>query len=155
LRRRQRGGFLKEKKMSKKSTAKLLLVAFAATSFLLINALAKPVVKTPPAPQKPDCAKTADADLVKPLYDKIRADKDLSGFIRQINFSVKDRVVTIEGWVPGKNRRKAVKKLVEKTACVKKVRNWLLEQAPTGCPPGQKPCGEICIDEKSDCTVGN
>lgn len=73
--------------MSKKSIAKILVVAFAATLFLLINALARPVVtKSPPSPQKPDCSKTTDADLVKTLYDEIRADSDLSGLIRQINW---------------------------------------------------------------------
>jgi hypothetical protein len=147
--------FLEEKKMPKKSIAKLLIVAFAAMSFLSGHALAGPVVKkSPPVAPKPDCSQTTDADLVKTLYDKLKANTELGSYARQVNFSVKDRVVTIEGWVAGKKRRKAVEKLVKKTGCVKKVQSRLLEQAPTQCPPGQKRCGEICIDEKSDCTIG-
>lgn len=142
--------------MSKKSIAKLSTIVFALSLFLLINVFAKPVAKMspPPPPQKTDCTQTTDANLVKTLYEKIKTDSDLSSQLSHINFSVKDKKVTIEGWVAGKNRKKAVEKLVKNTVCVKKVKNNLATYLTTGCGPGQKQCGEICIDKNSECTVG-
>lgn len=141
--------------MSKKSIAKLSTIASALTLFFLISVFAKPVARmSPSTPQKTDCSQTTDADIVKTLYDKIKADSDLSTQLSHINFSVKDKTVIIEGWVAGKDRKKAVEKLVKNTECVKKVKNKLFTYLTTGCSQGQKQCGEICIDKNSECTVG-
>lgn len=125
--------------------------------FLLISVLANPAVKKPPAnpPQKTDCTQTTDADIVKALYDKIKADSNLSTQLRHINFSVTNKAVIIEGWVAGKDRKKAIEKLTKKTDCVKKVKNKLATSLTTGCAQGQKQCGDICIDKTSTCTNGN
>jgi hypothetical protein len=143
--------------MSKKSITKITAIAFSLALFFLISAFAKPVVEKPPAhiPPKADCSQITDGDIVKALYDKIKADSNLSGQLSHINISVKDKTVTIEGWVSGKDRKKAVEKLAKKTECVKKVKNRLFTHLTTGCGPGQKPCGDICIDKNSDCTIGN
>jgi len=143
--------------MSKKSVAKFTTLVFSVSLLFSIYALANHVVSNSPATpaQKTDCKQISDADLTKTLYDKIKADKDLSSILPQINFSVTDKKVIIEGWVAGKSRRKAIENLVKKTECVKKVKNDLKEYLNTGCAQGQKPCGEICIDRASTCTNGN
>lgn len=120
---------------------------------LFISAFSNSIVKK--SPPKTDCAQTTDAQIVKSLYDKMRADKDLSTLLNQINFSVTNKQVIIEGWVAGKDRKKAIEKLVKNTECVKKVKNKLKDKIITGCPPGQKLCGEICIDKNSDCNIIN
>ncbi len=143
--------------MSKKSVAKFTIIVFSLSLLFSMYAFANHVVNNSPATsaQKTDCKQLSDADLTKTLYDKIKADKDLNTILSQINFSVTDKKVVIEGWVAGKSRRKAIENLVKKTECVKKVKNELKEYLKTGCAQGQKQCGEICIDRASTCTNGN
>jgi hypothetical protein len=141
--------------MSKKSVPKTVTVIFIIVLSLLISVFANPVFKKSPPKPKADCTQTTDADIAKTLYDKIKTDKDLSSILPQINFSVTDKNVIIEGWVAGKDRKKAIEKIVKNTECVKKVKNKLKDKIFTGCPPGQKRCGDICIDKASTCTNGN
>lgn len=143
--------------MSKKSIAKLTAIVFSVSLLFSIYASANHSVKKSPATPPPvtDCSQTTDADIVKTLYDKIKADSDLSSQLSHINFSVTNKAVIIEGWVAGKDRKKAIENLTKKTECVKKVKNKLATSLTTGCGPGQKPCGDICIDKASTCTNGN
>ncbi|MBA3691990.1 MAG: BON domain-containing protein [Acidobacteria bacterium] len=104
--------------------------------------------------KKPDCSQVSGADTVKAIYDKIKV--KYAGQIRHINVTIKDNVVTLQGWATTKGVRKEIEKYAKKTNCVKKeVVNKLTIGVSGGCGPGQKQCGDICINEKEDCNITN
>jgi osmotically-inducible protein OsmY len=100
--------------------------------------------------RKPDCARLSDAEIVKMIYDNIRAGKN-AGEIRHINVRSRDGVVTLEGWTTTKKFRKEVEKFAKQTKC--KVVNKLTVGIGGGCGPGMKKCGDICIDAREDCNI--
>ncbi len=127
--------------MTKTSMIKIALAVF---SLMLIGNLGTYAQKT-------DCSKVTGADTVKAIYDKIKV--KYPDLMKQINVRIKDGVVTLEGWVPNKGKRKDIEKFAKKTSCVKKVVNNIKPTAGGGCVDGYKPCGEICIPEREDCNI--
>jgi len=97
------------------------------------------------------CATTTDAQIVAAIQEKIKADQRFNDQWRHINVSSRQRVVTLKGWVKGRAQVTALVKFAKTTACVKRVINKLSPFRTVGCGPGEKPCGDICIDRNQDC----
>lgn len=128
------------------------------TLLLLVGALAAQTANKPARPAaapRVDCSAATDADIVKEIQDKLKADPAFKDQLKQINVSSKNRIVTLNGWVKGDKAKLAVGKYARSAKCVKSVVNKLATRLKVGCSPGQKPCGDICIDEKADCNIMN
>jgi len=144
--------------MLNQSITKKTIFLLPLASLLLVGAFAAQGDKKPAKPTKPakiDCSTVTDADIVKEIQDKIKADPKFKDQLKQINISSKDKVVTLNGWVKGQPAKTTVGKYAKTAKCVKSVANKLGARLTVGCGPGQKPCGDICIDEKSDCNIMN
>ena len=139
--------------MSNKSNIKTLAAVFSLLLIFSIGALAQTDSDKSKnnKNKKPDCAQVTDTETVKAIYDKIKV--KYAGQMRHINVRIKDNVVTLEGWATTKGVRKEIEKYAKKTNCVKKVVNKLTIGVGGGCGPGQKKCGDICIDEGEDCNI--
>ena len=142
--------------MFNQSITKKVVLLFLLATLLLVGALAqgdkKPAKPAPPAkPAKVDCSAVTDADIVKSIQDKIKADPNLKDQLQQINVSSDGRVVTLDGRVKGNAAKITVGKYAKSTSCVKSVVNNLSTQLIVGCGAGQKLCGDICISAKSGC----
>jgi len=101
------------------------------------------------------CVKTTDAEIVEAIKKQFEADAEIKDQMRHLNVSVRKRAVTLEGWLGNKALIDKAKALVKKTRCVRNVVSRLKEKGGGSCGPGQKPCGDICISEKSQCTIGD
>ncbi len=99
------------------------------------------------------CAKTTDAQIVEAIKQQFEADAEIKDQMRHLNVSVKKRAVTLEGWLGSKALIDKAVAIVRKTKCVIKTVSRLKERGGGSCGPGQKPCGDICISEKSACTI--
>lgn len=144
--------------MSNQSITQRTLIVLSLASLLLIGALAAQGDKKPAKPASPakvDCSAVTDADIVKEVQDKIKADVKFKDQLKQINVSSKDRMVTLNGWVKGQPAKTTAGRYAKAVKCVKGVANNLGTRLKVGCSPGQKPCGDICIDEKADCNIMN
>ena len=95
------------------------------------------------------------AEIVQAIKLQFEADAEIKAQMRHVNISVKKRTVTLEGWLDDTSLIAKAKTIVKKTKCVKKVFSRLKENGGGSCGPGMKPCGETCIAEKSDCTIGS
>lgn len=102
-----------------------------------------------------DCSKTTDAEIVAAIKAQFEADAEIKDQMQHVNISVKKRVVTLEGWLDGKKLIAKAVALAKKTNCVKRVKSRLKENGGGSCGPGQRPCGGICIDRQSECTIEN
>lgn len=141
--------------MLNQSITKRTIVVLSLSSLLLVGALAAQGGKKPakPAPPPPvDCSTVTDADIVKTIQEKIKGDPKFNDQLKQINVSSKNKVVTLNGWVKGQPAKVVVGKYA-KAQCVKSVVNSLGTKLKVGCSPGQKPCGDICIDAKAECNI--
>lgn len=141
--------------MLKKLTVRIITTAFVVMLFSSIGAASgdeKAQIKKEPASQT-NCAKTTDEDLVKTIREKLEAVAEFKDQMQHVNISVNKRVVTLEGWLDGKEAVAQAIALAKKTKCVKRVVSKLKEKGGGSCGPGQKPCGDICIDKKSLCTI--
>jgi osmotically-inducible protein OsmY len=101
------------------------------------------------------CSKTTDADLMQTIKEKFAADADIKDQMRHLNVSVKNRVVKLEGWLDGKVLVDKAIATAKKTKCVKSVVSKLKTNGGGSCGPGQRPCGDGCIDRRSECTIGD
>lgn len=139
--------------MTYKSNIKTLAAVFSLILIFSIGALARTGSNKSKnnKNQKPDCTKVSDADTVKAIYDKIKV--KYSGQIKHINVRIKGNIVTLEGWTTTKSVRKDIEKYAKKTNCVKKVVSKLTVGIGGGCGPGQKRCGDICIDSAEVCNI--
>ncbi|MEP6925454.1 MAG: BON domain-containing protein [Pyrinomonadaceae bacterium] len=145
--------------MLKKITVQTVAIVFVLTLFLSFDALASnsdkkakaEKVKTP----QTNCLTTTNDDIVKAIKEKLEADSDIKDQMRHINISVKNRMVTLEGWLDGKVTVTKAITLAKKTKCVKKVVSKLKERGGGSCGPGQRPCGDTCIDKRSACTISD
>jgi osmotically-inducible protein OsmY len=134
------------------------IVLLPLASLLMIGALASQGNKKPAkpaAPAKIDCSTVTDADIVKQVQDKIEADPKFKDQLKQINVSSKNKVVTLDGWVKGQPAKNTVGAHAKSIKCVMSVANKLGTRLKVGCSPGQKPCGDICIDETAACNIRN
>ena len=136
--------------MSNQSIPKRAVIVSALASLLLIGALAAQGDKRP---AKPDCSTVTDADIVKEIQEKIKADPQFKDQLKQINVSSKDRVVTLNGWVKGQAAKTTLGKYAKAAKCVKRVINNLGTRLKVGCGPRERPCGDICIESKSECNI--
>ncbi len=93
---------------------------------------------------QPNCAAVTDADIVKAIHEKIKADSRFNDQWKHINVSSKERVVLLNGWVKGQESVKTLGKYARSTECVKDVKNRLSSVRKDG-------CGDICIDEYDEC----
>ncbi|MBS1786667.1 MAG: BON domain-containing protein [Acidobacteria bacterium] len=137
------------------SIAQKIILLVLLTSLLLVGAFAqgnkKPAKPAPPA--KVDCSTVTDADIVKSIQDKIKADPAFQEQLKQINVSSDGRVVTLEGRVKGNAAKNTIGKYAKSVKCVKRVQNNLSTKLKVGCSAGQKLCGDICISAKSGCNI--
>lgn len=101
--------------------------------------------------QKTDCTSKSDNDLVVDVYKAIQ--KKYPDAVKNINVTVKNGVVKLEGWAATAKIVKSIAKIVNKVKCVKSVDNKLEPGKTGGCGPGQKECGGACISEKDVCNV--
>jgi osmotically-inducible protein OsmY len=103
------------------------------------------------AAQQADCPKPNDKAIVKAIYKKM-----LYGYksqIRHVNIRSKDGVVTLEGWTTTEKVKDAIEKIAADIKCVKSVDNQLNIGIQSGCGPGQKKCGSICIPIEETCNI--
>jgi hypothetical protein len=134
--------------MKTKLSVKTLIVIFSLILICSTEAVAQSNNN-----KKPDCAQITDQAIVAAIYDKIRV--KYADQMRRINVRVKDKVVTIEGWVKSKGVVKDIEKMAKKVKCVKSpVVNNLKVGISGGCLPGQKKCGDICIPNEETCNIG-
>ncbi len=145
--------------MLNKSNVQNAVVAFLLTLFLSFGALAangdaKSKTKKAKTSQT-SCSKTSDADIVKAIKEQFAADTDFQDQMRHLNVSVKKRIVTLEGWVDGKERVAKATAIAKRSSCVRKLISRLRESGGGSCGAGQRPCGDTCIDKRSVCNIGN
>lgn len=145
--------------MFKKSISRIILMLFALTLILSISAAAANKDKTSKTRKaktsQTNCSKTIDADIVKAIKEQFEANAEIKEQMSHINISVKGRVVTLEGWLDGKESVANAIAITKKIKCVKKVFSRLKEKGGGSCGPGQKACGDICIDKRSVCNLDN
>lgn len=101
------------------------------------------------------CSKTSDAEIVQAIKQQFEADAEIKDQMRHLNVSVKKRTVTLEGWLNGAALVAKAVGIARKTKCAKKTVSLLKETGGGSCGPGQKPCGDTCIDQRSICTIGS
>jgi len=100
------------------------------------------------------CSKTTDAEIVQAIKQQFEADAAIKDQMRHVNISVKKRRVTLEGWLDGKALVAKAAAIARKTKCARSVVSRLKTNGGGSCGPGQKPCGDTCIDRRSSCTIG-
>ena len=143
--------------MIKNSTVRII-TAFVAALFLAMSASAnapRPIKKSQAkkAAAQSKCSWTSDDDIVKSIKEKFEADAQIKDQMRHVNVSVKKRRVTLEGWLDGRAAVRKAAALARKTPCVKMVTSRLRARGGGSCGPGLRPCGDTCIDRRSQCTI--
>lgn len=128
----------------KKSTVRKMMIA---TAFVVL------FLSAGESSAQTSCSKTTDAEFVAAVKAQFETDAEIKAQMRHVNVSVKNRRVTLEGWLDGKALVSKAVALARKTKCVRKVDNRLKETGGGSCGPGQKPCGDICIDARTECTI--
>ena len=134
------------------------VVLLCASAALTDVGLAKtPAVSPPPEPAQRGCRGTTDAEIVAAIHEKIKADRRFDDQWRHINVTSRDRVVSLRGWVEGRAQVRALTRYASATRCVRSVNNRRLRPflSTAGCLPGQKRCGDLCIDRGEECNVIN
>ena len=129
-------------------TPKLHVVCLLAL-FLMIGAVSSRSANI----TQTDCSKVSDADIVKAVQEKIKADSQFNDQWKHINVSSKDRVVTLSGWTNGKDAVNTLVKYARSANCVKSVKNNLSPVRKEGCGQAQKRCGDICIGDDEQCNL--
>jgi osmotically-inducible protein OsmY len=125
-------------------------------ALLFVAGLFASCTSRPRTPGPQDCAKVSDRRLTRDFKRRVRADRQFNEQRRHINVSIRDRVLTLEGRVSSADASAALEKYAYELGCVTKVENRLTTQAlGGGCGPGQKRCGDICIDQTSQCNLIN
>jgi osmotically-inducible protein OsmY len=125
-------------------------------ALLFVAGLFASCTSKPQTPGPLDCAKISDRRLARDFKRQVRADRQFDDQRRHINVSIRDRVVTLEGRVSGADASATLEKYARELGCVTKVDIRLTTQTLVGgCAPGQKLCGDICIDRTSQCNIIN
>src|SRR5581483_7357256 len=116
-------------------------------ALLFVAGLFASCTSRPRTPGPQDCARISDHRLTRDFKRRVRADRQFDEQRRHINVSIRDRVVTLEGRVSGVDASAVLERYAHDLSCVTKVENRLTTQTLVGgCAPGQKLCGDICID---------
>lgn len=132
---------------------------FRALSFSLVFLCAIYVSGT----QAQDCSATSDAELVTTISDKVKADRVLGPQISHIIIGSVNRFIKLQGWTESKSDYERLHDLVLKVPCVMAINvnrfeetpppaNSPLRPQPSGCGPGMKACGDVCIPENDSCS---
>ena len=129
----------------KKSTVKIMI----ATAFVVLFWSAGATFA------QTGCSKTTNANIVAAIKAQFEADPEIKEQMRHVNISVKKRIVRLEGWLDGKVLTDKAVALAKSASCVKKVINLLKESGGGSCGAGQRPCGDSCIDRRSECMILN
>lgn len=129
----------------KKSTVKMMI----ATAFVVLFWSAGATFA------QTGCSKTTNANIVAAIKAQFEADPEIKEQMRHVNISVKKRIVRLEGWLDGKVLMDKAVALAKSANCVKKVINLLKESGGGSCGAGQRPCGDSCIDRRSECMILN
>ena len=129
----------------KKSTVQMMIAMAFVISFWGVSATAA----------QTRCSKTTDAELVQTIKEEFAADTDIKDQMRHLNVSVKNRAVKLEGWLDGKILINKVIAIAKKTKCVRSVVSKLKTNGGGSCGAGLRPCGDGCIDRRSECTISN
>ncbi len=125
--------------MINKSLVKMALMTFSVILVFSLGTKAQ------------DCCSMTDAELVDFVYSKLKP--KYADQLDHVNVRIKDRVVTIEGWVAKDKMKIDIAKLLMKIKCFKSVNNLLTIGISGGCPTGTKPCGGACIPEAETCNI--
>jgi osmotically-inducible protein OsmY len=147
--------------MSNQSITRQVIVLLTLAFVLLAGVFAAQSNKKPakPAPPKVDCSAVTDADIVKAIQDKIKANPKFKKQLKLINVSSTDKAVILDGRVIDKAAIATIGKYANSAKCVLSVKNNIglgaNRPVSASCGPGQKICGEICIDEKAECNIMN
>jgi hypothetical protein len=111
-----------------------------------------------------DCTATTDADLVKAITDRIQTDRVLGPQISHIVVGSVNRFVKLQGWTDSKADFDRLQDLLGKVPCITAINVNRFEDAPppansplrpqpgSGCGPGLKQCGDVCIPENDACS---
>jgi osmotically-inducible protein OsmY len=135
--------------MSKKSIVQFSMAVLAFVLFLSFDANAqKQTVRS-------SCSRTTDADVVKAIKDKFSADENIKDQMQHINVSVKNRRVTLGGWLRGDGTINKAVAYAKSVKCVRQVTSKLSPYHKVGCGAGQRPCGDTCIGRNETCTILN
>ncbi len=99
-----------------------------------------------------DCSKMTDEEIVNAIYARLKKEyPDLAN----INLSLEDGVLTIDGWVANQKKKTKIQKIIEEykkdTDCIKEIVNNLTVGKTIGCSAKQKECNGICIDQSKIC----
>ena len=126
--------------MTRKSMMKIALAVFSLILFSGVTASAQV-----------NCATPDDEEIVKEIMQKMKP--KYKSQMRHINVRSKDGIVTLEGWVTTKSAKSAIEKIAGGAKCIKSVVNKLGVGIRSGCGPGQKKCGDICIPSGEVCNI--
>jgi hypothetical protein len=98
-----------------------------------------------------DCCQMTDAELVDYVYAKLKP--KYADQLNHVNIRIKDRVLTIEGWVAKDKMKIDIEKIIMKIKCLKSFNSTLKIGVGGGCPEGTKPCGDTCIPNAETCNI--
>jgi osmotically-inducible protein OsmY len=143
--------------MLNRSIAKRVMAVFLLVPSFMLSSLAASGVETPRTPNPKSASRhCSDRQIVKAIQKKIKMDKQFNDQRKHINVDSRYRVVKLEGWVKGADAAATVERFANETGCrVKKVDNQLADHLVVSCGPGQKVCGDGCIDQSSRCNLIN
>lgn len=123
---------------------------------LFVAGLLASCTRKPGTPGTHDCARVSDRRLARDFKRRVRADHQFDDQRHHINVNVKHHVVILEGRVLTTAASATLEKYAQDLGCVTKVDNRLrTDNLAGGCGPGQKLCGDICIDRTSECNLVN
>ena len=144
--------------MLKKIAAQILATVFVLTLVSPFNAgvfndeRKDDTKKSPPVQ---NCSRTTDDELTRNIMERLEAVPEIRRQMSHLNVSVKNRVVKLEGWLSNAGLVARARTIAKNTRCVRSVVSKLKTRGGGSCGPGQKPCGDICIDKGSECNIGN
>lgn len=127
----------------KKSTVRMAIMTAFIGLFLSAGA----------ANAQTGCSKTTKAQLVQAIKQQFEADAEIKEQMRHLNISIKKRRVTLEGWLNDEMLIKRAVAVARKTKCARSVVSRLKTTGSGSCGAGLKPCGDTCINERSECTI--
>jgi hypothetical protein len=130
---------MRKKQMMNKSILKITLLVF---SLMLVCSLET---------KAQDCCKLTDAELVDFVYAKLKP--KFADQLNHVNIRIKDRVLTIEGWVAKDKMKTDIEKIISKIKCLKSFTSTLTIGVGGGCPDGTVPCGATCIPAGETCNI--
>lgn len=151
--------------MPRKFTALSFILALSLMTFFVVSSSGaraldnQPMLDQTPSAPAPKCSDMSDKQIRNAIVKKIKADADLTSEWKgvpkknqHLSISVKNRVVTIVGFVSGEARKNKVIEIAKQTGC--SVVSDKFCPAPCGnCDPPTKKCGSLCIGPDDSCSL--